>query len=178
MLLGGCALVLTGCLGRTGVAAGSGPQRYPLGVTRYPVAERVPLPTLSALTLTGRTGSTARPEGAALVLNVWASWCEPCRSESPVVARAARRWAASGVRFVGLDENDSAPAATDFARSVGFDHPQLVDDGVLLRRLSTWLPDALPGTLLVDRQGRVAARVVGPVTADQLEGLLHEVTGP
>jgi hypothetical protein len=94
-----------------------------------------------------------------------------------VVANAALRWAASGVRFVGLDENDSPPAAKDFARSVKFDHPQLVDDGVLLGRLSAWLPDAAPGTLLVDRQGRVAARVVGPVTADQLDELLHEVTG-
>ena len=77
-----------------------------------------------------------------------------------------------GTRFVGMDENDTLQAATTFLRSVGSRYPHLVDDGTLLRRLTAWLPDAVPGTLVVDRDGLVAARFVGPVTAPALLSVL------
>lgn len=181
LLLAGAlvAALLAACQGRTTEPATSAAsQRFPVGVTRYRPEQRVAATTLSGATLHGGTLSTTQLRGGVVVLNVWASWCEPCRGESPELARAHQRWAPAGVHFVGLDENDDASAATAFLHSAGVVYPQLVDDGTLLRRLSPWLPDAVPGTLVLDRQGRVAARVVGAVSAEQIEALVGEVVGP
>ena len=153
-------------------------QRYPLGVTTYRLPDRGVLPELSGTTLAGGPLSVSSLRGGVLVLNVWASWCEPCRDESAALGRAAQRWRPAGVRFVGLDENDTSAAATSFLRSVAVTYPHLVDEGALLGRLSTWLPVAVPSTLVVDPQGRVAARVVGVVTAEQIDALIRDADAP
>jgi thiol-disulfide isomerase/thioredoxin len=153
-------------------------QQFPVGVTRYPRERRAAAPTVSGTTLDGGTISTAQLPGRVVVINVWASWCEPCRSESPVLAKAQQRWAPAGVHFVGLDENDDVTAATAFLHAAGVTYPQLVDGGTLLSRFSPWLPDAVPSTLVIDRQGRVAARVVGAVSAEQIEALVTEAVAP
>ena len=88
-----------------------------------------------------------------VVLNVWASWCEPCTAESPALVRVARSTATSGVRFVGIDEHDQPAAAADFVRSVRSPYPHLVDDGHLLAAVGRWLPQAVPGSLVIDRSG-------------------------
>lgn len=148
---------------------------YPMGVTEYAVSKRSPLPVLKGLTLSGTTLSTSTLRGHVVILTVWASWCEPCQAELPHVAAFAKAQDPATVRFVGLDERDSATAATELVRKADSGYPHLVDSGALLASLSAWLPDAVPGCLVVDRQGRVAARVVGQATADQLGALLSQV---
>jgi len=142
---------------------------YPVGVTAYPAASRVPLPALSGTTLDGRTMAVADLRGHVVILNVWASWCEPCKSESPALVAVAKSTKTLGVRFLGIDEADQAPAAKKFLQGIGSTYPHLVDkDGLLLGRMARWLPQAVPGTLVLDPQGRVAARVIGAVTGPQI----------
>jgi len=142
---------------------------YPVGVTAYPAASRVPLPALSGTTLDGRTMAVADLRGHVVILNVWASWCEPCKSESPALVAVAKSTKALGVRFIGIDEADQAPAAIKFLQAIASPYPHLVDkDGRLFGQLARWLPQAVPGTLVLDPQGRVAARVIGPVTGPQI----------
>ncbi len=156
--------------------------RYPLGLQRYPPAERRPLPPVSGPALEGPAVSTRDLRGQVVVINAWASWCTPCREEARVlVALASSPPARRGaVHWLGLDENDDPSSARAFLRAAG--RPPggrtVTDDGTALRALAAWLPPALPGTLVVDRQGRVAARVVGAVSAGQLDPVLAELAAP
>ena len=111
-----------------------------------------------------------------MVLNVWASWCEPCRAESPDLARIARDTAAAGVRFVGVDEQDRPDPARSFAASAGTTYPHLVDaDGTLLSSLRLVPSSGIPSTLVIDGAGHVAARVIGAVDATTFERLVTSV---
>jgi thiol-disulfide isomerase/thioredoxin len=154
----------------------AGASGYPLGLTIFPVGQRRTLPLLQGKTLAGPTLALPSLRGHTVVLTVWASWCAPCRTELPALASLAAELRASGARFVGLDEDVDERAATSLVRSVGSSYPHLVDGGRLLARLSPWLPDAVPGGLVVDAHGRVAARVVGAVTAAQLRPLLARLS--
>ena len=153
------------------VAAGS-TQR--VGETTYPVRDRRLAPDLSGTTLDGRRLSLQRLGPAVVVvINVWASWCGPCRSESPALAAEARVLQGLGVRFLGLDEEDRTVAAKAFAVSAGEIYPSLIDhDGAMLRRLTLLPPQGIPSTLVLDRSGRVAARVIGTVTRAQLHRIV------
>lgn len=145
------------------------------GATVFSASDRRPVPDLSGPTLDGAALRLRDLVGAGVVVvNVWASWCASCRDESAVLAQAARDTA--GVRFVGIDEADSEPAARSFVAASGTAYPQVVDaDGVLLQRLTLLPGTGIPSTLLLDRQGRMAARVVGPVTRPVLSRLISAV---
>ncbi len=188
LLLAGCSTVgNAGSSAGTG-ASGQGGQRhgagvtaspaYPMGLTVFPSDQRRTVPDLRGSTLAGTSLALSSLRGHLVVLNVWASWCEPCRTELPALATLAARTTPAGTRFVGLDEQDTISAATEFLHSIGADYPHFVDDnGLLLAQLAPWLPRAVPGSLVVDPDGRVAARVVGQVTAEQLEPLLAQFAG-
>jgi thiol-disulfide isomerase/thioredoxin len=145
-----------------------------VGVTTYPAAHRKFMPALAGTGLDGRPLSLpALGHGKIVVLNVWASWCEPCRAESPMLARSASALAAGGVQFVGLDEQDRGPAARAFVRSTGSTYPHLVDeDGLLLVRLRMLPQMGIPSTLVIDRHDRIAARVIGAVTSSDLHRII------
>ena len=182
----GCVLVLAGC-SSTGGSAGprvSGSQATSadaaqgVGVTRFVEGERPSVPDLSGTTLDGSTFRLSSLHGSVVVLNVWASWCEPCRDESPLLAKVATATRGAGVRFVGIDEQDRAEAARAFAASAGADYPHLVDSaGSLLASLRIVPSSGIPSTLVLDRRGEVAARVIGPVDAATFEQLVRSVTG-
>jgi thiol-disulfide isomerase/thioredoxin len=166
-------VLLGGCAGGAAVTAEQ-PVNEP-GVTVFAASGRAALPGLAGPTLAGGTLRLASLRGHVVVLNVWASWCAPCKAESPALADVARRLTASGVVFVGIDEADQAPAARAFLAGIGSTYPNLEDpDGQLLAQLRM-LPPAIPGSLVVDRRGNVAARVVGPTTAAQITGLVDQV---
>jgi thiol-disulfide isomerase/thioredoxin len=112
--------------------------------------------------------------GGPAVVNLWASWCGPCRREMPMLAEAARR--NPDVRFVGINTQDRPEAAADFLASTGVRYPQLVDvDGVVLA--DTRVP-GLPVTLALDPDGNVVDRVIGEASAEELAKLLDPLTGP
>jgi thiol-disulfide isomerase/thioredoxin len=128
------------------------------------------MPALAGSTLSGTPLTAATyAAGSPLVVNVWASWCSPCRDEVPLLARAARQ----GVRVLGIDERDSAAQARHFARSHGVTYPSLSDsDGRVLAGLRVLPQAGIPSTLVVDAAGRMVARVVGPLTSRSLRRAL------
>jgi thiol-disulfide isomerase/thioredoxin len=134
---------------------------------------------MSTLEITSQNFESTVDGNDIVVLDAWASWCGPCKAETPALVKVENSVAASGVDFVGIDEGDDPASARTFLRSVGSDYPNLIDaDGRLLARL-TMLPPALPSSLVLDRKGRIAARVVGPTTAAEVTEILRQVlAGP
>ena len=142
-------------------------------------AERVAAPNLVGMTLNGQQLSSAGLAGDVLVVNVWASWCAPCRSEAPSLERLSKEFADQGVSFIGLNTRDSDTSARSFVERFGITYPNVIDrDGVLQLGFRESLPPrAIPSTLVIDRSGRVAARVLGAVSESSLRGVIEAVTG-
>ncbi|HUS22583.1 MAG TPA: TlpA disulfide reductase family protein [Aeromicrobium sp.] len=143
-----------------------------------PVAERKRAPNLAGLDLQGKPLSSAdlRGNNRVLVVNVWGSWCAPCRREAPVLAGASRRYAKRGVAFVGLLSRDKPATATAFTRRFDVTYPSLQDSGGRLQlRFADSLPSqGIPTTWIIDRNGRVAVRVLAEVTKGTLDGLIDD----
>lgn len=101
--------------------------------------------------------------GDVVVVNTWYASCPPCRAEAPDLVAAANDYADRGVHFVGVNATDEAGAAQAFDRTFEVPYPSIQDaDGSALSSLQGHVPiQAVPTTLIVDRQGRVAARVLG-----------------
>jgi thiol-disulfide isomerase/thioredoxin len=159
--------------------AGSGQSSDPIGVPHViPVASRSPAtvsgPELGAGT---RQLSTASMGGSVVVVNIWAAWCEPCKAELPALARLAARYGGAGVRFVGLDVKDDRAAALSLLSTLHVEYPSISDpDGSSLDALDRFVPSyAIPSTLVLDRQGRVALTVIGPVDAGTFGTALADV---
>jgi thiol-disulfide isomerase/thioredoxin len=115
--------------------------------------------------------------GEVVVLNVWASWCAPCRAEAPELEAVWQRVQDQGVLLVGLDTRDTVEAALAFLDAYDITYPNVIDaDGRLQLLFSDTLPpQAIPSTLVIDREGRVAGRIIGRVTEATLLGLIEEV---
>lgn len=138
-------------------------------------AQRTPAPDLVGETLDGGTFRLADHLGEVVVLNVWASWCAPCRAEAPVLAQTSDDLADEGVLFVGLDTRDSDAAAQGFIDRFGIEYPNVIDrDGRLQLLFADSLPpQAIPSTVVIDRQGRVAGRILGKASQSTLLALIE-----
>lgn len=139
--------------------------------TFIPQADRKAAPAISGPTLDG--GSFTASTGKVLVLNVWASWCSPCRAEAPALQELSMKY--PEVQFLGVLTRDSLVAARAFVERFGIQYPSLVDDAILLKFHGQLTPNAIPTTLIIDTQGRIAARVSGEVTYSALEDLIERV---
>ena len=111
------------------------------------------------------------------MLNVWGSWCGPCRAEAPALQKASDQ-TKKIAQFVGLNTRDfdqGPPLA--FNRSNKITYPSIWDPtgSVLVALSGTLPPKAIPSTLIIDEQGRVAARVVGPVTETTLLDMIGDI---
>ena len=171
-------LALTGCSsGSSSEATGTSFVAGDGSIVILDPAERVAAPDLVGTTLDGQQLSSAGLAGDVLVVNVWASWCAPCRSEAPSLERLAKEFADQGVSFIGLNTRDSDTSARSFVERFGITYPNVIDrDGVLQLGFRDSLPPrAIPSTLVIDRSGRVAARVLGAVSESSLRGVIEAV---
>ncbi|WP_374928437.1 redoxin family protein [Kytococcus sedentarius] len=112
-----------------------------------------------------------------MVINVWGSWCGPCIEEAPALEQVASdlREAGEPVRFIGVNSRDSVPSALAFQQAHGISYPSLQDDGGRTRAQLGGLAVATPSTIVLDGQGRVAARISGQVDASTLRGLVDDI---
>lgn len=134
-------------------------------------------PELVGTTLDDEEFRLADYRGDVVVLNVWASWCAPCRAEAPELQEVWEEFDGQGVQFIGLNTRDAQTAARGFVETMGITFPSVQDaDGRLQLLFSDSLPpQAIPSTLIIDRDGRVAARALGKVSAGTLRGMIDEV---
>ena len=147
-------------------------------LTQVPPASRQPAPIASGAALgSAAMLSTESYRGKVVVLNVWGSWCAPCRKEAPELQRASVA-TADRARFLGINcgDNDPAPAQA-FVRANNLTYPNIYDPDskVLLRFAGKLSLITFPSTLILDREGRIAARISGTVTETTLVGLIDDI---
>lgn len=169
--------LISGCSGDSEGMSSDGLIGFEQGdgsVLVLPSDERQPAPELSGTTLDGEDLSTADFAGEMIILNVWGSWCAPCRAEAPELVAAAEQL--PDVQFLGINTRDNLAAAQAFERSFGIEYPSIYDqDGALLLGFGQVPPKAIPSTLVIDESGRVAARMLGEVTSTVLKGVVDDV---
>jgi thiol-disulfide isomerase/thioredoxin len=167
---------LTGCAGASAVqsGAGSGDSRYVAGSgALQEIKGRRPAPAVHGTTLDGKPLSLADYQGKIIVVNFWASWCAPCRAEAPTMEKIYEENKASGVQFVGVDIKDGKDNAQAFLRTFKITYPSLYDQaGQIALAFRDIPPNAVPSTLVIDRQGRIAARAIGSVSYSPLRDVV------
>ena len=176
----GAAILLAGCAGNASSPSGDQPGFVGgnRAITLVPPADRQPAPVVQGTRLgTDRSISTADYAGQVIVLNVWGSWCAPCRLEAKDLEAASRETAGTA-QFLGLNTKDYSPApALAFVRAFDVRYPQIFDpQGTVLVSLAGDLPpNAIPTTLVIDQQNRIAARVAGTISKISLVALINDV---
>ncbi|WP_298991047.1 TlpA disulfide reductase family protein [uncultured Pseudokineococcus sp.] len=131
---------------------------------------------LAGTTLQGEAVDVADWRGAPVVLNTWYAACGPCRLEAPDLAEVSEDTADEGVRFLGINTRDGEAQGVAFEEEFGITYPSLLDrdgEGVLALR-GQLPPSATPTTLVLDPQGRVAARFLGPVDPSTLRTVIDD----
>jgi len=166
------ALILTSC-GNGGVSTAQ--ENYISGngaVTFISAADRAMAPKLSGDTLYGTKFDFAGNQIA--VINVWASWCSPCRAEIPAFVALSEKY--PDVQFMGILTRDNLANAEVFARQLAVPYPNFIDDSLLLGFRNTLPANAIPTTVVLDKQGRVAARISGAATVGGLSNLIERLS--
>jgi thiol-disulfide isomerase/thioredoxin len=176
VMLAACAR--TGADEQTRSAGEVGYPTVPRNLTRVPPEARKELPAVSGPALgTSKTISTQEYRGKVVVINVWGSWCPPCRKEAPDL-QAASVETKNVAQFVGITSKDYDPAPAEaFVRSFQITYPSIYDPTgkVLLAFAGELPPSAIPSTMIIDRDGRLAVRVLSEVSKITLVDMINDV---
>jgi len=183
LLLVAAAFLVAGCATGTDAVTHGGTFEFvtPGGKTDIfydPPASRGTVGTLAGDSVTepGTTVSLAGYPNQAVVLNVWGSWCGPCRSEAADLVRVAGATSAQRVQFVGIDVRDSRQAGADFARDFGLSYPSIFDPpGRTLLALNGVPRSVVPLTIVLDRHHRVAAVFLHAIHAKDLQPVVQRI---
>ena len=161
ILLGGCY-------------SGGGPKRTIDGGSSGGPASLAGAPAVSydLKRLDGQTDGLSRYRGSVVVMNLWATWCPPCREEMPALQRFYQENKGKGVVVLGIDQGESAQAAGTFARQHGVTFPILLDADQQYGR--SYAAVGLPTTVIVARDGHVVKGIDGQLSLAQL----REAVGP
>jgi peroxiredoxin len=174
------ALALSACTGSDAVDQNpNGTFKFssgtPLGKL-YPVKDRRPAGSFSGTLLDGGTTNLAATHGNVVVINFWAAWCAPCKTETPQFDLVYRRTKARGVDFLGIDTKDILGNAKAFVSDYDISYPIVYDEqGETALRLGDLPATALPFTVLLDKRGRVAAVYIIRLSAKDLTGALDKL---
>ncbi|TFD66349.1 TlpA family protein disulfide reductase [Cryobacterium ruanii] len=181
--LAAAALLLAGCSSdpladqyregsSKGFIAGDG------SITEIALADRGEPIEFSGVTETGETVTSVETLGEVLVVNFWYASCAPCRAEASDLQRINAQFENEGASFLGVNVRDQAPNAIAFNETYSVTYPSVldVDTGAMQLAFSGSIPpNAVPTTLVLDAEGRVAARILGQVTSPSiLETLIRD----
>lgn len=164
------ALLLAGCTANDSLATqyrSGNNQNYIAGdgtVTEFAQGNRGEPVSFSGKTIDGDAVSSKDYAGKVLVVNFWYAGCPPCRVEAPDLEKLYQKYKGEGVGFLGVNLYDSASTASSFDEDKGVTYPSVLDrdtGSVLLAFSKTVPPKATPTTLVIDKEGRVAARILG-----------------
>jgi thiol-disulfide isomerase/thioredoxin len=144
-------------------------------VTEYEPERRGEPVKLSAKLFDGSTVDSSGWAGKATVLNFWYAACAPCRLEAPTLQALSREFDGQA-QFFGVNIRDEVRTAEAFERSFGITYPSFADkDGTILLAMTRYVPpQAVPTTLVLDKQGRVAARILGVADKGTLKALIKD----
>lgn len=182
-LAASASMLLIGCTATSGdePSRGAGQAGYPQSernLTRIAPEQRELLPEISGPALGAESTLSSRDyPGKVVVINVWGSWCAPCRSEAPEL-QAASEQTKESAQFLGITSKDYDPApALAFTRAFSITYPSIFDPTgrVLLDFASVLPPSAIPSTMIIDSDGRLAARVLGPISTTTLVDMITDV---
>ncbi|NEB00156.1 TlpA disulfide reductase family protein [Streptomyces sp. SID13726] len=175
------ALTLSAC-GSGGTSGGGGDTNFVMGadgISTVAQGKRTAVPDLSGATIDGKQLDVDSYKGKVVVLNVWGSWCAPCRAEAPGFEKVYQDVKADGVQFVGINTRDTKTSnALAFEKEQGVTYPSLYDPtGKLMLRFKkgTLNPQAIPSTLVIDREGKIAARSLAALSEDKLRKMINPV---
>ena len=165
-------LLLTGCSGgglsaqnENSFVAGSGNAVF------LKKSERKDAPNISGKTLT--SGVKTLRTDQVTVINVWASWCAPCRAEAPLLQDFSIKY--PQVQFAGILTRDNLSSAKAFYENFELTYPTFIDDALLIGFSGSIIPNAIPTTLIIDKNGKVAVRISGEATVATFKKLLDKV---
>jgi thiol-disulfide isomerase/thioredoxin len=176
------ASVLAGC-GEDETGSSSGDTKFVQGtgkITKVRSAERQAAPDISGKGVDGKRLELSEHKGKIVVLNVWGSWCAPCRAEAPNLAKVEKETSDKEVQFIGINTRDLDRAnAKAFERNYGIGYPSFYDpSGKLILRFpkGSLSPQAIPSTLILDRKGRIAVRALKELSEKELRSTLDPLT--
>ncbi len=175
---GASILLLAGCSESTELE-GSGPDNYVSGdgtVSEFPLENRQDPIEFSSISDTGDEISAADFRGEVVVVNFWYAACPPCRVEAPWLQELAEQFGDADVQFLGVNVRDSAVTSRAFADSFGITYPSVLDartKDVTSSFTGLASPAAVPTTVVLDRDGRPASRIVGLIESSTLESLIE-----
>ena len=134
-------------------------------------SERKVAPNISGKTLT--SGVKTLRTDQVTVINVWASWCAPCRAEAPLLQDFSIKY--PQVQFAGILTRDNLSSAKAFYENFELTYPTFIDDALLTGFSGSIIPNAIPTTLIIDKNGTVAVRISGEATVATFKKLLDKV---
>lgn len=171
---------VAGCGGDGSSSSGNGYIEGNGTISLLDPADRKKVGDVAGETLQGDPVSLADFRGKIVVVNVWGSWCAQCRAESDDLAEAAKQLAPEGVVFLGINTRENVGAALAYERRHQTAYRSIYDPGgrTLLAFQGALRPNAIPSTVVIDADGRVAASVLGELTSPRtLIGLVEDVRG-
>lgn len=156
---------------------GTDPTGARAGITRLEPDDRKKAPDISGDDLDGAPISLASFSGKVVVINIWGSWCPPCREEQPVLSKMATELKPQGVEFIGIAIREGAATSRAYTEANNVPYPSISDSGgKLLVGFTSSLPAvAVPTTYVIDREGRVATRLLDVATEATLGALITEI---
>ncbi|GAA4218038.1 TlpA family protein disulfide reductase [Actinocatenispora rupis] len=181
VLLAVAGIALAGCsTGNDAVDQNSGGQnRYVAGngeSQTFAPKDRTPGPTVTGDLLDGGRFDLRSLRGHVVVVNYWASWCNPCAAEAPDLEKVYRQTEGDGVRFVGVNIRDQKDQARAFVKGRGMTYPSLFDPpGRVALSFRQVPPNTIPATIILDKQGRVAVVLRRAVLATELAPMVDKV---